>query len=705
MSPLRLARPAAVLAVLALALGAHPASAAPPRFQPPRPIETTLDNGLRVVVFEDARLPIVQVQVLVPAGVTAERENESGLAHFTGQMLKRGTPERDAARFSNDMAALGAELVATTNRDFVTIGAGFLKEDFEKGMGLVADVVVRPLFSNEEIGRAHFDVARTLIDLHLNIVSTAEEQIWPLVLGFHPYGRPPAGTVATVLQINRDQLVEFHQRHYRPRGSVLAVAGDVRAADVFEAARVVFGEWSGAAVSIPSIVLSETTVRPRIRIVDLATDARTELRLATPAPERGSASYLPFAIANRAFSEIPGARLQRDARGSGIVGGLSSSQASLRDGGLWIVRAVARTDSAGAAIAALRRVVEEFQSNPPGPDEVEAAQRLHRAAHPMEFSTLARMLGAWSEADAYGLGQEILSGEALGLDSLDAGAVAAALRRYADPARLNILAVGPAERLRPQLEALGEVEVVRLQGLPDTPWASRENAAEDVARGTAIVDAAAGALGGRAKIREIKDSTVNADVTYVEQGREVSGRMRLLRKDPLMFREEVDTFVFRNEHVLNGAYGWLYDSRNEDIVPADSVHLATLRSSFLSDVPHLMRQAMDDSATAIYRGQEQVNGRVADVVEVQLRGQARQIWLLFDATTHMLVASDVRGGVPPQVLARRTYSDYRDVGGVKLPYVEERHVQNIRIMRIEAFEVAINSGLANSAFGIPRTAR
>lgn len=697
--PRRLACVAAAAA--ALLLSVTPVFAKPPVHVPPRPLERTLDNGLRVVVFEDERLPIVQVQLFVPAGVTAERPGESGVAHFTAQMLRRGTPQKEAARFEQDMAALGAELVAATGRDMITIGAGFLAEDFEPGLTLVAQAAMRPAFANEEIGRMRFDIARTLIDLHANPVSTAEEQIWVLAYGTHPYARPPAGTVPSVLHITREQLVAFHERQYRPGGSALAVAGDVRADEVFEAARIAFADWSGQAAPVPAVVLSAAAAGTRVRIIDLPTETRTELRLALLAPEHGSASFASVMLANRAFADIPGARLQQSARGPGILGGVSSAYVTHRDGGLWLVRGIARTDSAGAAVGALRDAIAGLSASPPGDAEVAAATALHRATWPMELATLSRLLSTWGEADASGLAAEALAGYARSVDTLGTADIAAVIERWIDPARLQILAVGPAERLRPQLEAFGPVEVVQLEGVPDVAWATEEPTAEDFERGEEIIAGAVRAHGGRDKVREIHDSSLTADVVFMAQGREVQGRLRQLRKEPFKFREELDSFVFRNEQVLDGAHGWLYDSREARIVPADSLQMATLRATFMSDVPHLLRQATDGDARPIFRGVEDIGGRSLDVVEVRVSGEEKQLWLLFDQTTHHLVASDVRGGVPPQVLARRIFSDLRPVGGVLLPFAEERYVQNTLVMRIQVLEQAVNIGLIDAAFRMP----
>lgn len=688
-------------AALGAAAGAAPALAAAPAFAPPQPQVQTLENGLRVAVFEDARLPIVQVQLYVPAGVASEPGDRPGLAHLTGQMLRRGTSARDAARFAAEMSGLGSALTVSVLRDYAVAGAGFLAEDLPAGLTLVADAVTRPLFPNEEIGRVRFEITRALIELHLNPVTTAEEQIWPAALPEHPYGRPPAGTVAAIAERDREELKAFHASRYLPGGSVLVVAGDVEADAVFALARDTFGAWSGRVASTPSIMVGPGSLQPRVRIIDLPTGARTELRIVTGAPERGSLENAPFTLAARVLGDIPESRLGRRARWPGLIGPPGSAYSAMRDAGLLVVRASALTDSAGAAVAALREALGALAGSPPDAAEVEAAKSLERTTWPMALSTLAGLAGAWGDADWYGLGAEALRGHAGALDTLEAVDIGRTAARWIDPERLVILAVGPADVLRPQLEPFGAVEVVRIDDSPQAAWATREPTAEDLERGRRIVEQGVEAAGGLDALRNMKDSSIDATVTINAQGRDVTGRLRQARKEPFRFREIMSVFVYESEQVLVDDHGWVYETQQGGVKQADSLQIEMMRSNFLSDVPHQLMLASEPGAVAIHRGEETVDGRRAEVVEVRLESEERLLWLLFDAATHELVASDVRGGIPPRILARRVFGDYRRVKDMRLPHAETRYVQGTRVMDIRVDEMGYNIGVGDEMFRPP----
>ena len=130
-------------------------------------------------------------------------------------------------------------------------------------------------------------------------------------------------------------------------------------------------------------------------------------------------------------------------------------------------------------------------------------------------------------------------------------------------------------------------------------------------------------------------------------------------------------FVYRSEHVLNGERGWVYESASGGVSVADSLQMASIQANFESDVVHSIRLLYAEGTEVAHRGIEEVEGRPAELLQVQADGRSR--WMLFDAETHLLVAMDVRGGVPPQILARRVFSDHREIGGVLWPYRENRY--------------------------------
>src|SRR5262245_8315794 len=89
------------------------------------PVTRTLANGMRVAVYEDHRLPIVQFQLVVPAGLAAEPREQAGIANLTVQMLATGTASRDAVEFTQAVQQLGGTLGGSVTRESATVSGAF----------------------------------------------------------------------------------------------------------------------------------------------------------------------------------------------------------------------------------------------------------------------------------------------------------------------------------------------------------------------------------------------------------------------------------------------------------------------------------------------------------------------------------------------------------------------------------------------------
>ena len=303
---------AGVFALLAPLVAASPAapSSADASFPRPQPITRTFDNGLRVAVFPVHRLPIVQVQLLVPGGQISEPPLSAGAAFLTAQLLTRGTSSRDADGFAAEVARLGGSISAGASRDYATLTGAFLARDLAAGLELMSDAALNPVFGDDDVQAARIEAARSLERMRRDPASLAEQQLWSALFGDRPYGRSPVGTDTTLASITREQVRVFHRDHYRPDHALLVIAGDVAPDSALAMAGEWFGRWSGHAV-IPAPSTVSTPQRPRVRVVDVPDAPYSVVRLGLMLPGRRSEDDLPLTLAATEFAGGTFSRLQR----------------------------------------------------------------------------------------------------------------------------------------------------------------------------------------------------------------------------------------------------------------------------------------------------------------------------------------------------------------------------------------------------------
>ena len=131
-----------------------PKAGEPHRAQISKAQEKTLANGLRVIVIERPGLPMLSAELLIKSGAEADPPRFAGLAHFTANLLKRGTATRSAQKIAEDIEALGAKIETEGGWDATTVKLTVLSSNAEPALAIVADLVRHPAFAKEEIERA-----------------------------------------------------------------------------------------------------------------------------------------------------------------------------------------------------------------------------------------------------------------------------------------------------------------------------------------------------------------------------------------------------------------------------------------------------------------------------------------------------------------------------------------------------------------------
>jgi predicted Zn-dependent peptidase len=677
----------------------------------PSPIVRRLDNGLEVAVFPRHRLSIVQVQLMIPAGVAHEPEGASGVANATVQMLRQGTTSRSAPQFESDLDGLGGTITAVASRDFSTLSGQFLARDFAAGLELMADAVLHPLFRPDEIDRFKAITSNALVQLRQNPNVLADDQTWIVAMEGHRYGRPQLGTLESVARISRDALTAFHRDHYRPGRALLVIAGDVDPEQAFAAARDGFGSWAGRAAGetvAPEIPKAPTGVR--IRIVDRPGQAQTELRVALLAPARGTPEFPALQLANHLLGGGYLSRLTRSMRSTdGLSYDARSSYTALMDAGLLTVSTFTRSDSAAIVVSRIREELRRLATSPPDEAEVEAGRRYFRRVYPLQFETIGALAGQWLTARFYGQPEDGIASSFAQVASVSSDQVKEAIQRWLDPDRAVVIAVGPAAELEALLEPLGRVEVIS----PDRPAAAVAAKATAptsaaAARGREVVARALAAHGGLAKLRGIKDSVVDGEMSVGTSGmtNAMSGKLEQVRKEPFKMVLSTEFAAFSSQQVLNGRRAWQRISAGDSVVvtESDSALVLGLRSGFGSDVAHLLLAAADTASRAHATGRDFVDGRPVDAVELHsAAGEERR--MLFDVATHRLLAMEQVRSSGGGFVQRRVYKDYRPVGGVLWPYYEERFVNGQRIMTQQLRAVRTNVGITDARFEQPAEPR
>jgi zinc protease len=220
--------------------------------------EFALDNGLKIVVIEDHRAPVVTQMVWYKTGRADEPAGQSGIAHFFEHLMFKGTDTVEAGAFSAIVAANGGQDNAFTSDDYTAYFQRVPADQLGEMMRLEADRMANLNLSPENVAT---ELQVILEERGQRVDSDPSalfrEQMSAAQYLNHPYGLPVIGWLHEMQQLNRDKALDFYARHYAPNNAVLVVAGDVDPAAVRDLAQIHYGPLAPSETLPPRLRPSE----------------------------------------------------------------------------------------------------------------------------------------------------------------------------------------------------------------------------------------------------------------------------------------------------------------------------------------------------------------------------------------------------------------------------------------------------------------
>ena len=220
-----------------------------------RGVAERLDNGLTVLVLEDPTLPIVSTQILYKVGGRNEHPGSTGLAHFVEHMAFRATERFPDTDVVSRIYGVGGEWHGYTWIDQTTFFETVPREHLALTLDIQADRMARLLLPRPELEAERGAVLTELRGYENDPASLLYDAVAAAAFPQHPYRHNTIGWESDVLGITYDEVAAFSRRYYHPGNAVLAIAGDVRAADALALVRRTFGTIpAGEPVAAPRTV-------------------------------------------------------------------------------------------------------------------------------------------------------------------------------------------------------------------------------------------------------------------------------------------------------------------------------------------------------------------------------------------------------------------------------------------------------------------
>jgi zinc protease len=191
-----------------------------------------LSNGLRLLVREDPRLPLVSMCAAFKAGLLAETAADNGITRLLSKVLLKGTKNRTAEQLADEIEELGGGIGSDAGNNSISVSARVMQPDLRAGLGILADVLLNATLPEKAIAREKEAQLAAIKAEAEEVTVLARHLLRENLFHGHPYGLRGSGTAESTVRLTRDELAAFRDRFLVGHNGVLAVFGDVRAEEV-----------------------------------------------------------------------------------------------------------------------------------------------------------------------------------------------------------------------------------------------------------------------------------------------------------------------------------------------------------------------------------------------------------------------------------------------------------------------------------------
>lgn len=433
-----------------------------PELSLPDPVRRTLSNGLEVILVEQHELPVVDLRLVLRAGAATDAPVEAGRSTLLADMLDEGTTTRTSLQIAEELEYLGAELATDAGWDASYANLHVLERRLDAALELMADVVLHPTFSDEELERKRAERLATLIQQRDEARFLASNAFNSVLYGSaHPYGISTLGTSRSIAALAREDLLRTYRRYWRPRNAFMVVAGAITMDELEPMLERHFGEWEDAPVSVALLPQPQPPSSTGIYIVDKPGAAQSEIRVGQVGVARDTPDYFPLLVMNTMLGGSFTSRLNMNLReDKGYTYGARSGFDHRLAAGPFTASAAVHTAVTDSAVLEFVREMRRIRDERVPAAELERARNYIAYGLARRFETTNDIAGNLADAELYRLGDDYFDRYVARVRAVTADDVQRVANRYLDPSRWAIVIAGDRSAIEDKLRGLGLGDIV-----------------------------------------------------------------------------------------------------------------------------------------------------------------------------------------------------------------------------------------------------
>lgn len=339
--------------------------------------EALLSNGMKVILQENHRAPIVSFQVWYRAGSRNEQWGKTGLAHLLEHLMFKGTAKVPGSEFSRRVQENGAEFNAFTSSDYAGYFETLSSDRIQVAIELEADRMKNLKLTDEDFGTERMVVTEERrMRTEDNPQAYLMEQLDATAYVTQPYHWPPVGWIDDIGRLTVEDARAFYRTYYNPANAFIVVVGDATMEDLLPRLEKTFG--SIPKETVPEAFHYEDPPQAGERRIEVARPAQlATIILAYHVPNVRSADSYVLEVISSILGAAKSSRLYERLITEGkmaVEADADYSHLSF-DPGLFYLSATVMPDKTAEEVeAAMVAELERLKNEPLGAEELQKAK-------------------------------------------------------------------------------------------------------------------------------------------------------------------------------------------------------------------------------------------------------------------------------------------------------------------------------------------
>ncbi len=644
-----------------------------------------LENGLKVFVVENNKLPIVSFSLMLDRDPIVEGEN-AGYISMAGDLMRTGTKSKTKDQLDEEIDFIGA----TISTSSTGVYASSLKKHSDKLVEIISDIILNAEFRQNELDKIKKQTLSNLQYAKDEPGAIAGRMTSVLYFGKgHPYAE--FETEESVENITLDLCKQYYQEYFKPNIAYLAIVGDINKSEAEKLVKKYFENWQKSEVKKFNYETPELPEGNVVAIVDRPNAVQSTIRVGHPALLKiGAPDVIPSNLANtvlgggvfRLFENLR----EKHAYTYGAYSNLSSDELI----GSFTAFADVKNAVTDSAVSEIIYEMKRIRDEKIPEKELQKAKNYTNGNFAISLEkpeTIARFA---INIERYNLPENYYSDYLKKVATASADEIQQMAQKYIRPENSYIIIVGNASEVADKMKKFSANNEVKFYDIYANEIDPAANAAPEGVNADDIINKYLDAIGGREKINSIKDIAVESNGSM--QG--MTFTMKMNRVEPDKFYQEIQIGGMTQKTIMNGDKAVsISPMGNQQITGEDLTKLKY--DSDVNSTAHLEKYDIKTKVT----GKEKINGKDAYKVELTMpSGEKRYDFYDVENGLKVREAKTITspGGSFEQIT---DLLDYKEFGGVKFA------TKMVQTMGPQKFEfditsVKINNGVNPSIFEI-----